>query len=235
MDDNDPAKEWGLPDWRDASSYRNSFGDPSEWSFARWRWEFLRRREDYREAFASLAATASERIFFQDCFTKNGKTMEKQMAQGKLISVVGQRGFAFSVAENLGLLSKFGMFFLPNPKFSDQPEQSLLLAAPYVASKYAEDGTPLYVVTWQFNLMRPLAEQLEDCESQLKAIKERLPGAIWEEKHHVQNWHEYLQALDARENDVSYAQMVGPAFPNRKTRDAITGLVNQAKGVRDNF
>lgn len=235
MTENDPAKEWGLPDWRDSSSYKNSFGDPSEWSFERWRWEFVRRREDYRAAFASLAALASKGIFFQDRFTNIDEHLQEQVARGTLISAVGHRGFAFSVSDNLGLLSKFGMFFMPNPKFSDQPDESLLLAAPYIASKYDADGKPLGVLTYHFNLMRPLAEQLEACESKMKEIKAKLPGAIWEEKRHTNNWHEYLQALDARENNVSYARMRGPAFPGRKTRYSIKGLVNQAIGVRDNF
>ena len=44
----DPApsySRWGLPDWRETGAYPSSAGT----SDARWRWEFLRRREDYRE------------------------------------------------------------------------------------------------------------------------------------------------------------------------------------------
>ncbi len=38
-------RKWGIPDWRDAGAYPNAenMGDRA------WRWEFLRRREDYRE------------------------------------------------------------------------------------------------------------------------------------------------------------------------------------------
>lgn len=235
MAEKDPTKEWGLPDWRDSSSYRNNFGDPSEWSVARWRWEFLRRREDYRAAFASLAKSGSNGTFFQDSFTEIDENTRKQLAQGNLVSAAKQKGFAFLIADNPDLLSKFGMFFMPNPKFSEQPEASLLLAAPFMASKFDVEGKPLFVCSYTFDLMRPIAKQLEACEAKLNEIKAQILGAVWEEKHHVQNWLEYLQALDARENNVSYAQMVGRAFPNRKTRYAITGLVNQAKGVRDNF
>ena len=34
---------WGVPDWRDASAYE------IDRSPRQWRWEFLRRRQDYRE------------------------------------------------------------------------------------------------------------------------------------------------------------------------------------------
>ena len=231
----DPANEWGLPDWRDSSSYRNSFGNPSEWSFARWRWEFLRRREDYRTAFSSLVEAASNGTYFQDSFTNNGEIVQEQMVQGNLIAAADQRGFAFPVIDNLDLLSSFGMFFFPNPRFSEQPEPALLLSEPYIASKFDVDGKPLGVLTYHFDLMRPIAKQLEACEAKLKEIKAKIPGAVWEEKHHVQNWHEYLRALDARESNVSYARMLGPAFPKRRTRDAIKALVNQAIGVRESF
>ncbi|MFC3447666.1 hypothetical protein ACFOLL_16990 [Falsochrobactrum ovis] len=47
IDRNAIATEWGLPDWQDESSY----GNTSSWSFMRWRWEFTRRRDDYRNDF----------------------------------------------------------------------------------------------------------------------------------------------------------------------------------------
>ena len=34
---------WGVPDWRDAAAYE------VQRSPRQWRWEFLRRRQDYRE------------------------------------------------------------------------------------------------------------------------------------------------------------------------------------------
>ena len=43
--------EWGLPDWQDKAIY----GDVSQWTAARWRWEFTRRWNEYRaQAIAIL-------------------------------------------------------------------------------------------------------------------------------------------------------------------------------------
>ena len=39
--------DWGIPNWLDAGSY----GNTTQWSENRWRWEFTRRREDCRKDF----------------------------------------------------------------------------------------------------------------------------------------------------------------------------------------
>ena len=46
-----PAAMWGLPGWRDPAAY----GEVQRWGLSRWRWEFLRRREDVRAAFDERA------------------------------------------------------------------------------------------------------------------------------------------------------------------------------------
>lgn len=48
------TNEWGIPGWGDASSY----ADCESWDLDRWRWEFLRRRQDYRDDY--LAAYRDE-------------------------------------------------------------------------------------------------------------------------------------------------------------------------------
>jgi hypothetical protein len=67
MESPDNAKKWGLPDWRNPKSY----GDTESWSHERWRWEFTRRREDYRKDFETAAAATVEKrkslaAFFED-------------------------------------------------------------------------------------------------------------------------------------------------------------------------
>ena len=43
--------EWGIPNWRDAAAY----GDVTDWTLDRWRWEFFRRRPDLRAFFDQWA------------------------------------------------------------------------------------------------------------------------------------------------------------------------------------
>ena len=45
-------RDWGTPDWRDADAY------PSRLSHEQWRWEFYRRRADYRKEWSAARPKA---------------------------------------------------------------------------------------------------------------------------------------------------------------------------------
>ncbi len=46
-----PNTQWNVPDWKDAAAYPK----PDDLDLPYWRWEFLRRRKDYREDFDAHA------------------------------------------------------------------------------------------------------------------------------------------------------------------------------------
>ena len=50
--------EWGIPDWRDP----NAYGDTTQWNKLNWRWEFIRRRDDYREDFLKSCRRFNEEM-----------------------------------------------------------------------------------------------------------------------------------------------------------------------------
>ena len=45
--------DWGVPNWKDKAAYPKG---PDELTDTQWRWEFLRRRHDYRHAWETAAA-----------------------------------------------------------------------------------------------------------------------------------------------------------------------------------
>ena len=49
--------EWGVPDWGDATAYPK----PGEITDRLWRWEFIRRMPDYREAWDRASRNEYER------------------------------------------------------------------------------------------------------------------------------------------------------------------------------
>src|SRR4051794_6937886 len=49
---------WGVPDWRDTAAYSRA----ENTRLGRWRWEFLRRRQDYREDW---------RLHFERAYRRN--------------------------------------------------------------------------------------------------------------------------------------------------------------------
>ena len=49
---------WGIPDWTRVEAYPN----PSTTTDLEWRWEFLRRRPDYREKWENRYAATKQRL-----------------------------------------------------------------------------------------------------------------------------------------------------------------------------
>src|SRR4051794_14862574 len=90
-----PVSEWGVPDWRDASAYP----DPATFSESRWRWEFTRRRKDYREAWDTWAPITHAR--------------QATYAKGKLLSA-DDLNFRAEVPKAKELFGLYGS--CPNPR-----------------------------------------------------------------------------------------------------------------------
>lgn len=100
--------EWGIPDWRDPLAY----GEVSKWSVNRWRWEFYRRREDLR-AF----------------FDENAEFIHRMMS--KIIrppdlDTPDSIDFSVPVGRFSDELRRFGYYWIPNPRFGNQPEWSII-------------------------------------------------------------------------------------------------------------
>ncbi len=74
---------WGVPDWRNASAYPTADTTPERI----WRWEFLRRREDYRNDWHACKHETYE--YFKEL---NGP--EKTLLPDDPRFVVERNGFA---------------------------------------------------------------------------------------------------------------------------------------------
>lgn len=104
------GNDWGIPKWRDASAYP----DPETTSNFQWKWEFLRRRNDFREDWVKYAAETFENM------TKNGgsnpthaiKILFDIQGFPKSFSSMGDLGF---LAEMPGSEKKYGLVWFPNP------------------------------------------------------------------------------------------------------------------------
>lgn len=127
------ADEWGIPDWREPLNY----GDVKRWTFYQWRWEFLRRRDDIRDCFIANANSSQKK--WVDCHEQPFGTMMHtrwwvyaEKAGGILEPLLPhERGFVALISPEQA--ESFNLAYLPNPRFSDQPEE---LIAPL-----SDDGT----------------------------------------------------------------------------------------------
>ena len=155
----DPANEWGLPDWRDANSYTNSFDPTNQWTDNRWRWEFKRRQPEYRQAFDALVLQGLDGTIHRDSITKRDD-------QGNLVMVeprpnipttaehASELGFAFAADDEHR--DQFEMFFLPNPRFSEQPASAILFGDRLMTAKRDKGGLLNGEAKCHFDLTKPL-------------------------------------------------------------------------------
>ena len=155
------AAEWGIPDWRDPAAY----GAADSWTDHRWRWEFTRRRADYRADFDQYAA-ASYALALES--VTGGKVLKPN-----------DPGFVATMPGPL----KYGLAGLPNPRISDQPiyvrifrsafggaylgEGKEFLAGGAGINIDAPEGTMAVV----FDLAHPIEAQLREWRSCLEVSK----------------------------------------------------------------
>lgn len=110
--DGTSCTEWGVPDWRNESYY----GDVSKWSKHRWRWEFYRRREDFRKYFDQMV----EKTYHDQLNISSIEGVEdfELLYNGRAPNEPG-----FVVGVKLEDMDRFGYLAIPNPRIGHQPEE----------------------------------------------------------------------------------------------------------------
>lgn len=214
----DAAREWGLPDWRDASAYawpewsgedrsldNQGFEKTDFGTLFKWRWEFSRRRDDLRRAFDARA---------QDTYSNY---CEVQRLQGKNEDSVlhpHQPGFtARSYIED-----GFGYAGIPNPRISEQPPHVIhpMLDPPYPGRFYSADkrnatieiSVEQHEAVFVFDLNKPINHQLRTAKRRIDEEQKALKGRQIQKRVRPDLWAIYLRVLDAREGEASWLDIV---------------------------
>jgi hypothetical protein len=240
---------WGIPDWSDPSTY----GDASRWSGSRWRWEFTRRRPDYRADFEKYAQGTLDRL------DERRRTEPTKKFLGR-----NDPGFVATMEwmENydaMELVEKYGLLHLPNPCISDQPWHVIRFEKRFGGvmrgdgpfrwnpNQQAEKETATMLVpegaaAALFDLSRPLNPQLKTAKEiliELQKVRKEKTGR----KPHRQKWLNYLRALDARESNATLAEMGSVFWPDtflssgnaRKNEHSAWDEYQAAVRLRDNL
>jgi hypothetical protein len=196
--------EWGIPDWRVASTY----GNVRCWSKDRWRWEFYRRREDLRKYFDRWAE-----VNFREGLRAN---------EGRTPSDPGFLVFGKDEEEGRGI-KDFGYGGVPNPRIGPQPRISIMpfknLIIPqrfYDPHKREPSSRGVLEVVgkqtakeyhvWleesemaiKFDLNEPLAVQIENAHQALRKKQKEIHGKLLRNPEHRGKWLAYIRTLDAR-------------------------------------
>jgi hypothetical protein len=142
--------DWGVPNWLDQHAY----GNTKRWSETRWRWEFIRRRQDSRQDF--LAHKDGTVRFYKEVYAKidgySGRILRPD-----------EPGF---VARVPGCYERYGLAYLPNPAIGDQPFQTIMFrkrGPPFLMDAEEEINsrfktTEAIVI---FDLTAPIGDQVE--------------------------------------------------------------------------
>jgi hypothetical protein len=128
--------EWGLPNWRDEAAY----GNTGVWGRHRWRWEFTRRREDYRRDYAMYESL-------------------KSLPLEEMVEAFAANGLSASPTDPY---APYGLSSFPDPRVSEQPAMSITFRsrAPATAFGRKSDGDGTATVEFSVDTSRTRALSL---------------------------------------------------------------------------
>lgn len=219
--------KWGIPNWRDASAYE----DANRWSYYRWRWEFLRRRDDLRKCFELLASLEAP---------DPGPSYKSRPPRG-------QPGFYVRGSrETIGW--KLGYRKLPDPTISNHPETLLFAIDDHFPPFFdemvqTEEGFAAYDVPlhadnsaiFVFDLDKPLEAQIKTATRAMRRSQKHLHGKLLQKRRHPKKWLGYLRTLDAREDGATWAEIATLHRNTAQTEQTARDIWEAAHELRFNF
>jgi hypothetical protein len=91
------------------------------------------------------------------------------------------------------------------------------------------------MVTYSFDLSRPLSDQLKKADEYLHRVQNEVHGKVIRKPRRAQ-WSLYLRALDAFDAEASPTEMMKVFWPgDQKERSQAADTLKLARAVRDNF
>ncbi|CAN5158761.1 hypothetical protein BH24PSE2_BH24PSE2_17500 [soil metagenome] len=187
-----------LPDWRDETAY------PSSLLRSEWRWQFLRRRDDYQSDYAEWRGSHPEEW------------------AGEFAAMVG----------NPESREKYGTHYLLDPATPAAPVGFFQPAAPYFIPRPPSpdvrlpDDPGLYAVV--FNVNEPLTSQFERTQKILTEWQRAYGKKIRPKPEHRQAWAIYLRILDARAGGAILEE-IGEALRLLSARQRRDGISSKQK------
>ncbi|KRC11516.1 hypothetical protein ASE11_19100 [Hydrogenophaga sp. Root209] len=197
----DPKNSLGVPRWMDAKAY------PSDrpLSASQWRWEFLRRRPDYRKAWVD---------HFDKCQARYDEMDKDGLLKDRREEYRGVGSTWRDVCEPFGVeriaapwLAEPGVHFWRTTYGWAMGAPSLDVPIESIVDRHNEleyKGIMLFA----FDINRPFKEQAERVQHFFEARqREERGGVLKPQRQHVSLWPNYLRALDARDQGATFEQL----------------------------
>jgi hypothetical protein len=213
------AADLGIPDWRDPTAYP----DPKKLWLSDWRWEFLRRNPQYREAYdrpeLSVEDESKGRYFervYQLCAPVDPRLSAKQFAKLTEGEIFHSDHFDNFVGTQ-SLSSKYA---------NHKSEIERIL----VHSSYAD-------IFFRCDPLKPLEPQFKAFYEIARRCQRSFKKAILKPRIRKDKWPLYLRVLDARDCEAKYreiAQVCGISHPDLDGKiGAARDLAKAARQLRD--
>ncbi len=210
-----PAPPDWLPNCRDPSAY------PARRSNNQWRWQFLRRREDYQTDFAQHYPQT--RAYYAAIFRDDPKS----------------RHHVSSIAKMPDSRAKYGVGFLLDPSREFTPPGFFEVAVPFgvdfASREQFDDWEKAGIQLVAFDLTKPLMPQFARAKPGLEELQRELHGKPKSVRQHRAHWATYLRVLDAYARGMSASaigrtlKLSGEANAEKRARDTL----QQARLVSD--
>jgi hypothetical protein len=218
--------EWGVPDWCDATAYPQ----PDDLPGRLWRWEFIRRMPDYRDAWdkaskveyeiecrmAEKAGRDKARILQPDDlhFVVNSAVWDNPMRYHGLIKYNINPFYNPRVAIPRIFRDGPSVMHLPVSHYGDE-HGGYFLSQPKTEYRREPVGIRPGWTIVHFDLAEPLDMQLDRAKTRLQQVQESFlkkvglgfPDRLKQKSARRQRkdmWPSYLRVLDARDTGASY-------------------------------
>ncbi len=190
----------GVPSWRNAHEYPDS----DALTDSEWRWQFLRRRPDYRQAWLD---------YYDECQRKFD-TLYKA-------GILDERDRYRSVGSTLrAVCEPFGTDRIPAP-WLEHPGFAFWRPSFGYARGQISEHTPIDslidqeakwhgngVMFFAFDLNRPFEDQVSSVRRHFDVCqRERLGQDLKPKRQHKRKWLTYLRAIDARDQGATYGDL----------------------------
>ena len=194
-----------IRDWRDPGSYPSEEKLIARWRadwqvdddrvltnaavLAMWRWEFLRRKDDYRTAFVE------QHIRSQEYWDTLGIDADQRRAHEQ-----------FGARHLSNIANQYGLEFVPAPEWEFRITATPLFRRTFgFAVTMHTSPLPDYQHLIAFDARLPLSPQLDKAREYMEALQTEAHGkAVTSSRHHRAQWPRYLRSLDARAAGETY-------------------------------
>ncbi|MBZ5500468.1 MAG: hypothetical protein LAP85_29090 [Acidobacteriia bacterium] len=218
-------KQWGIPDWREAGAY--SFPETVDeiWRESIFRWEFLRRRRDYRKDWlAHLPQTVK---VYQNLTLADSLKVAARLGSVNFHNFICTPDHPEYRVHMLRSVERYGLACLINPACSNMPVTFVSTSAIRVMEPGGIYNRTVLDHNWSmpnnccaivFNYRQPLKFQLERAEFGLRFLQEHLQ-IHFKNRKRDDKYTAYLRGLDGEAAGATYEDIWKTIYPKSKARN----------------